>query len=81
MKDLKRSYYGILNRGGLNLRENMVALRELVLERGIPDDYPSDNSVVDSKPEECSLRGTIWKILLGALHVDAIHYISLLKVR
>lgn len=28
----------------------------------------------------CTLRGTIWKLLLGALHVDAQRYIDLLNM-
>jgi cell cycle arrest protein BUB2 len=76
-KDLINQYEDLLNihnPSDKDLRESLKKLRRLVLTEGIPTD-PSEAS---RGLNVCSLRGKIWKVLLGAYKLSADEYVSLL---
>jgi len=64
----------------MTLQDQMLSLRKLVLQKGLPDESFEGKIIGDTSLIKCSLRGIVWKLLLGALHVDAMHYISLVQV-
>ena len=51
------------------------ALRQLVLLEGIPEESITEQTTWTTK---CTLRGKIWKVLLGVNKVDAAQYINLI---
>jgi cell cycle arrest protein BUB2 len=57
--------------------EAVLELRKLVMMEGLPD----DNHVNSSTDGHCSLRGRVWKILLGVREVDADLYLELVRMR
>ena len=82
MLSLRQEYYRIINRidEKMTLQDQMLSLRRLVLQKGLPDESLDEKIIGDTSLIKCSLRGIVWKLLLGALHVDAMHYISLVQV-
>lgn len=61
----------------------LYPLCRLVLTEGIPPETEDEKAKRDatndpSVHDVCTLRGTIWKLLLGALHMDAVHYMHLI---
>lgn len=56
----------------------------LVIADGLPEetDEEREKRSAGNKAQGtfCTLRGTIWKLLLGALHVDAQRYIELIEL-
>ncbi|CAM9921105.1 unnamed protein product, partial [Heterosigma akashiwo] len=48
-------------------------LRKLVIMKGLPHKAGSEGN------KQCSLRGLVWKILLGAVHMDTSLYIRLVE--
>ncbi|KAI8827221.1 rab-GTPase-TBC domain-containing protein [Fimicolochytrium jonesii] len=58
-----------------DLRDNLRKLRRLILSDGLPSDASdAPNSVLD-----CSLRGRVWKVLLGIYRLSATEYTSLVE--
>jgi hypothetical protein len=55
----------------------MLSLRKLVIDCGLPEESQEE---IESFAKKCSLRGVVWKILLGALQMDANYYCEMLKV-
>eukprot|EP00607_Mallomonas_marina_P010271 CAMPEP_0182423306 /NCGR_PEP_ID=MMETSP1167-20130531/9262_1 /TAXON_ID=2988 /ORGANISM="Mallomonas Sp, Strain CCMP3275" /LENGTH=531 /DNA_ID=CAMNT_0024602151 /DNA_START=199 /DNA_END=1794 /DNA_ORIENTATION=+ len=79
-KTIFDEYSALLNQPTevMSFQEKMMLLRKLVLKKGIPDDIDnfSEENRINNKP---SIRIVVWKLLLGAYHVDAAHYIALIK--
>ena len=63
---------GRMSNGGTNLD----ALRRLILLEGLPPETENERVTCTTK---CSLRGKVWKILLGLRKVDAANYISIIS--
>jgi len=80
MKRLRKKYIDILEKG--HSRENnrhgigqrITALRMLVITEGLPEEAGTSGN------KRCSMRGLVWKILLGAMHMDASLYIRLVEL-
>ena len=53
---------------------NIDALRKLVLLEGLPEESDVEIKTCSTK---CTLRGRVWKVLLGLDNVDAAEYLSL----
>ena len=53
----------------------MNSLRQLVLTDGIPEESTAEQNTWKTK---CTLRGKIWKVLLGVSKVDAAQYLNLI---
>ncbi|KAJ1553909.1 hypothetical protein HK096_005856, partial [Nowakowskiella sp. JEL0078] len=56
------------------MRESLKKLRNLILKNGLPSDagFAPD-------PTRCSLRGRVWKVLLGIYKVSALEYVTLVE--
>ncbi|TPX38484.1 hypothetical protein SeLEV6574_g07765 [Synchytrium endobioticum] len=54
------------------VRDALKTLRRMIVENGLPD------GADDSADGSCSLRGRIWKILLGIYRVSAMEYVALI---
>ena len=56
----------------------------LIISQGLPEETDEEREKRSAgNPAQhsfCTLRGTIWKLLLGALHVDAQRYIDLMNL-
>lgn len=57
-------------------QHNTDALRKLLLLEGLPSDA---NTLQTAMFGRCSLRGLVWKVLLGIGHVDVDEYTQLVK--
>lgn len=76
---LRRRYeyiFSPLNKESIN--EKMLELRKLVIDCGLPEESPEEKSAFS---EVCSIRGKVWKVLLGVFTMDAKHYFEVVQVR
>ncbi|KAJ3113501.1 hypothetical protein HDU96_003324 [Phlyctochytrium bullatum] len=76
-KALKEQYEVLLscrNPSEPHLRDSLRKLRMMVICNGVPD---LDEPTSLSKPTNCSLRGKVWKALLGIYRVSALEYVTL----
>lgn len=55
------------------------SLRQLVVMYGLPKVTDCDRYSSDTKEEQCTLRGTVWKVLLGVPELDTERYLHTLK--
>mmetsp|Transcript_21314 Transcript_21314/g.27964 ORF Transcript_21314/g.27964 Transcript_21314/m.27964 type:complete len:390 (+) Transcript_21314:48-1217(+) len=80
IRRLRQKYLGILEKGESrdvtrhSLGKRIKELRRLVITEGLPNDAGSEGN------KRCSLRGLVWKILLGAVHMDTSLYIRLVEM-
>lgn len=75
---LRNKYYHIFSpENDEPLSSKMLSLRKLIIDCGLP---PESDSEIASFSEVCSLRGMVWKVLLGAYHMDAKYYCDMVKV-
>ncbi len=53
------------------------------MTEGLPDETREEQELRTTQngahSTYCTLRGTIWKLLLGAFHMDSMHYIHLVE--
>jgi len=78
--ELRKKYTDLINYGNAHpdkLKENLHRLRCLILLEGLPPEMEEEYN--DKGSTKCSLRGTVWKLLLGIKQVDAERYISLIQ--
>ncbi|CAM9715242.1 unnamed protein product, partial [Phaeothamnion confervicola] len=77
-KALREEYLALLQRrdgdAAAPAGERVKALRRMVLLQGLPTETEPAGG-----DDSCSLRGLIWKLLLGAMHIDAMLYIRLVE--
>eukprot|EP00727_Mastigamoeba_balamuthi_P013776 m51a1_g9020 hypothetical protein (339) ;mRNA; f:180811-182436 len=76
---LRAKYEDLLASGNAHpeaYQENLRALRQLILQEGLPPQTPEELAGVDTS---CSLRGRVWKVLLGVQRVEAVRYCRLLR--
>lgn len=77
-EQLRHFYENIFR--GIDNDESLLELRKAILEHGLPRDENSDHLMCDGSQKMCTLRGTIWKLLLGVDKLNAAHYLSLVEV-
>ncbi|CAM9816823.1 unnamed protein product [Discosporangium mesarthrocarpum] len=63
--------------GSTSLSERVKIIKRMVISKGIPDNDLGRKGSTQSMESECSLRGLVWKILLGSIHMDAKLYAQL----
>ena len=73
---IRTIFEGLLKRKDGETLVRLNDLRKAVLEHGIPTQSEEELKKVDI---ECSLRGRIWKILLGVTRVEADRYIECVR--
>eukprot|EP00027_Filamoeba_sp_ATCC50430_P018947 CAMPEP_0168565340 /NCGR_PEP_ID=MMETSP0413-20121227/13782_1 /TAXON_ID=136452 /ORGANISM="Filamoeba nolandi, Strain NC-AS-23-1" /LENGTH=417 /DNA_ID=CAMNT_0008597183 /DNA_START=173 /DNA_END=1426 /DNA_ORIENTATION=- len=76
--ELRKRYETLIQKGQddpQNAEKYLYEIRKLILLEGLPSNANDDNR----QPWECSLRGTIWKLLLDVRTVDAKTYIDLVN--
>src|SRR3546814_8899854 len=60
------------------------SLNRVLIEEGLPEETEEEHEQrsAGNKAQNtfCTLRGTVWKLMLGALHVDAQRYLDLIKL-
>ncbi|KND03188.1 uncharacterized protein SPPG_02246 [Spizellomyces punctatus DAOM BR117] len=74
---LRQQYEALLgskNGSDNELREALRKLRRMVLTEGLPNDVETFRS-----PSDCSLRGRIWKVLLGIYRLSSFEYFNLIE--
>ena len=75
---LRSTYIDTLQRENTSLTDRIRDLKRLILTEGVPPD--SEREQLSARGDwggACSLRGLLWKVMLGAIHVDAELYIRL----
>jgi cell cycle arrest protein BUB2 len=74
---LREKYAAILTFSEVEpLSDRMMKLRRLVISEGLPPESDEERACM-STGLRTTLRGTVWKLLLGALHMDSEHYVKL----
>ncbi|KJE91044.1 mitotic check point protein [Capsaspora owczarzaki ATCC 30864] len=77
---LRAKYEQLLEQGNTNPQDTsalLAQLRDLILKHGIPEEPSGQLGRANST--SCTLRGRIWKVLLGVQRLDAEYYIALVK--
>jgi cell cycle arrest protein BUB2 len=73
---LRERFEQVLQARGSSGGANIDVLRQLVLEEGLPPESEFERTTCATK---CTLRGRVWKVLLGLTKVDAAEYISIIS--
>eukprot|EP00968_Pinguiococcus_pyrenoidosus_P012362 scaffold1085_cov252-Pinguiococcus_pyrenoidosus.AAC.15 len=79
-KALRAVYIHTLQKSHSSLSDRIRELRRLILTEGVPPE--SEREAQGNRGAwggACSLRGVLWKIMLGAIHLDADMYCSLIS--
>ncbi|GAM25021.1 hypothetical protein SAMD00019534_081960, partial [Acytostelium subglobosum LB1] len=79
---LRKKYLDLIEYGNQHpqtTQQNLYQLRKTILLEGLPDDTEEEKEDRRKGSPKCSLRGLIWKILLGVKDCDAEKYIELVK--
>jgi len=80
-KELRKKYEDLVQFGNAHpesVKENLYKLRKLILLEGLPSESEEEEKArISGTP--CSLRGTVWKILMNIKHVNAERYIGLVQ--
>ena len=72
---LREIYEGML-KNDPNTNININTIKKMILFAGVPDLTQEER---DSVATKASLRGRLWKILLGVTHVDGKRYLGLVE--
>ncbi|EFA83505.1 RabGAP/TBC domain-containing protein [Heterostelium album PN500] len=80
---LRKKYLDLIEYGNKHYEtttQNLYQLRKTILLEGLPPE--TEEEIEDRRKDSprCSLRGLVWKILLGIKECDAEKYIELLKL-
>jgi cell cycle arrest protein BUB2 len=79
--ELRNKYEDLIHYGNAHpgyAKENIYKLRKLILLEGLPKESEEEERARKSG-SPCSLRGTVWKILMNVKHVNAERYINLVQ--
>lgn len=74
---LRQRYLQLLQNPG-DLSQARKKLQQLILDRGLPDETEEERKRFENHGE-CTLRGLVWKVLLGVGQLDAEAYIRLVE--
>ena len=55
---------------------DITVIKKMILFAGVPDLTPEEK---DNAATSSSLRGKLWKVLLGVTKVDGVRYLNLIK--
>src|SRR5690606_31080257 len=78
-EQLRKIYESLLEQGAKdrsNVSKNLDKLREMVIIHGLPLETPEERHRTE---DQTTLRGRIWKILLGVTEVNAQLYRDLVE--
>jgi len=79
---LRKKYLELIEYGNTHpetVHQNLYQLRKTILLEGLPPETEDEIANRGKDGSKCSLRGLVWKILLGIDNVDAERYIELIK--
>lgn len=79
---LRETYNTLIEYGNTHpddCKKSLQRLRQLILLEGLPPETEEEIENRLGPNSKCSLRGSIWKILLNVKHIDSEKYINLLK--
>ncbi|KAF2069572.1 hypothetical protein CYY_009113 [Polysphondylium violaceum] len=79
---LRKKYLELIEYGNTHpetIHQNLYQLRKTILLEGLPPETDDEVTNRGKDGTKCSLRGLVWKILLGIDTVDAEKYIELIK--
>ncbi|TPX37120.1 hypothetical protein SmJEL517_g00942 [Synchytrium microbalum] len=74
LRDMYETLLRTPSKGDRELREALKTLRKMICEHGLPN-----GAEILMDDGSCSLRGRIWKILLGIYRMKAQDYVSLIQ--